>query len=1113
MKINLKTNDIGQEGGIPSQQIAKITRPDVQCAIPRKRLFALLDNARQKPVVWITAPAGSGKTTLVASYLEAGSLPFLWYQVDEGDADPAAFFYYMGLAVSSADPGTKKSLPLLTPEYRQGITTFSRRYFEDLFARLAGVKRPGAMSPSCFFVFDNYQEVPAESEFHQILAQALDVIPPGINVAIISRHGPPPRFARLRANNRLNVIGWDDVRFTLDETKELIKADAQPACALSLHEITGGWAAGLVLFAGRCKSAETAVHLLHESPPPEEVFEYFAGEVCSRMDSDLLDFLVKTSFLPNMTPHSAGAISKNSEAGRILSELNRSNCFTEKRSLREFVYQYHPLFREFLLSRADQTLAPEEIKQLRCRAAELLVESGEMEDAIELLLDAGAEQEAARLVLQLAPAMTAGGRGQTLEAWLYRLPESIFSEMPWLSYWRGVCQSSFAPGRALLSFQRAFQRFKAQDEETGALFAWSGLVDAILLERDNLRRLDAPVEWLEKRLERDPSFSSREIESRVVASMVGVILFRHAGHPRTRRWIERAAALVEAHPDMRSGITPAYLIMYYLVVGDTEKAALLIKMLEPSVSSSSPPLLRIMWNLIQAMHAHMASGAGEECIHFAEKGLVIATETGIHVFDLYLLAQRVHGYITMNDLRTAEKHLGAMAFSLKGDNQWDLAHYHFLSGWKDLCEGNARSARDNIQVSLRLVQKIGCNFSVAVGHIGLAHAYIEMKAFGKAETHIVRARRIISGNGDICTFICLIAEAYFWLCKSDEAKGTELLGKAMVLGRKQGFFNTPLWREPLMSLLCTKALEEGIEIEYVQEIIRRRNHYPVSQRGDERGFWVENWPYRVKIHTLGRFEIEVDGKTLEFSGKIQKKPLDLLKILIASGGRDIPAEQITEVVFPDADGDRAHYSFKFALHQLRKLLGSENLVLMQGGQLSLDARYCCTDVQAFLDLCRRVEGVLRQNGRVPAPAGEGDGVQQILQFTEKAIGLYRGDFLERDGAAWAVAARERIRRKFIRLVDVAGVCYEKTGRHAEAIELYEKGADTDELQEHFYRRLMLCLNNMGRRAEALSMYKRCQKVLGARLGIEPSPETKAIYESMILLSRTASFALTISFAF
>jgi len=135
-------------------RIAKITRPVITEVFPRVRLFKLLDTGRKRPVIWIAGPPGCGKTTLVSSYLDARKLPCLWYQIDEGDADPATFFYYLGLAAKIASPYKRKPLPFLTPEYLQGISTFTLRYFENLYDRL---------NIPCMQVFDYYQDVLAEA--------------------------------------------------------------------------------------------------------------------------------------------------------------------------------------------------------------------------------------------------------------------------------------------------------------------------------------------------------------------------------------------------------------------------------------------------------------------------------------------------------------------------------------------------------------------------------------------------------------------------------------------------------------------------------------------------------------------------------------------------------------------------------------------------------------------------------------------------------------------------------------------------------------------------------------------------------------------------------------
>lgn len=107
--------------------IAKITRPRTRGVFPRERLYQRLDETRKYPVTWISAPAGAGKTTLVAGYLETKKIPCLWYQVDEGDTDIATFFSYLGMAAQKAAPQKRKPLPFLTPEYLQGLSTLTLR--------------------------------------------------------------------------------------------------------------------------------------------------------------------------------------------------------------------------------------------------------------------------------------------------------------------------------------------------------------------------------------------------------------------------------------------------------------------------------------------------------------------------------------------------------------------------------------------------------------------------------------------------------------------------------------------------------------------------------------------------------------------------------------------------------------------------------------------------------------------------------------------------------------------------------------------------------------------------------------------------------------------------
>jgi hypothetical protein len=172
--------------------------------VARERLFALLDEAREhKPAICVVGPPGAGKTTLVASWLDARGIKGIWYQVDPGDADLATFFYYLGEAAKPFARKGLRPLPLLTPEYLHDVEGFSRRFFRELFSRLP----EGAT-----LVLDNYQEVAPEQLFHQFIANAVDEVPAGMTLVAVSRRDPPDCYARLIANENVAFVDWEALK-------------------------------------------------------------------------------------------------------------------------------------------------------------------------------------------------------------------------------------------------------------------------------------------------------------------------------------------------------------------------------------------------------------------------------------------------------------------------------------------------------------------------------------------------------------------------------------------------------------------------------------------------------------------------------------------------------------------------------------------------------------------------------------------------------------------------------------------------------------------------------------------------------------------------------------
>jgi LuxR family transcriptional regulator, maltose regulon positive regulatory protein len=1058
--------------------MVKISRPTPKDVYLRHRLFKRLDHMRHFPVIWVSAPAGSGKTTLVSSYIENRNIPCLWYQLDRADTDLATFFYYLREAVKKAFPRRRLSLPLLSPEYLQGVPTFVLRYFERLYAFLG---------TPFILIFDNFQDVPLDATLKEAIYRALSIIPEGTSVIIISRNEFPAFLSKLKANRSVGLLEWEDIRLTEEESRGIVRRSVgiPPTKKIirRLYELSDGWAAGLLLLFEGCRKG-TPIPEFAGKQIFDEVFEYFASEIFKHLDANSQEFFLTTAFFPKITVRMAEQLTGNPAAGNLLSAMNRNNFFIIRHAGAKAIYEYHPLCKHFLRSRAREVYSPEKLFSIRQNAAVILEKAGMTEAAIILLKDIADWEAMAEIIASHASDMLNQGRHHTLHVWLKSLPGEVMKKNRWLVFWEGM---SLLPGDPVLAepvFKNAFALFQASYDTVGSMMAASGIINSIINQYNDLSVLDSWYEILKDLALKTDEFPDEKTEALIIASLLAAGVLREKSAYELHGWEERALKIKESQQNINVKALAIRWIFYRRLLwrGCYEALPLLHELQRLSRLSGSHPLLSIVARSAEVRY-YLCNGCHEELVESAQQGLSISKETGIHMEDVWFSLYTAASFINRMDEKGARAWLQRIPPMTEDQRRWAKVIYHLQLMRIALIRKDHIEALDEGRKALDVATSTGSPIAAATSQLMLAQLLL-LKGDRKQALNMLELARsnpaMKNHTSGIMTILKI--DAQFAFDEGDDSRGLLLLGRSLSLAREYGHPFTFL-DDPTMTLgLCEKVLEAGIEVEQAREIIRRCGLAP-----EQSSLHIENWPWPLKIYTLGRFSIIRDGAPLKFTGKVQQMPLRMLKLLISLGGREIAESAITEALWPDADGDQAHQTFETNLHRLRKLLGRTEVLRLCDGKMTLDSRYCWVDVWAFERLAAQADDY-EQNAKT----------EKAWDVMEKALTLYEHDFLSGDSdERWVASPSERLKAKYFKRLLSLGHSLESSGHFERAARLYERGLEIDDCMEEIYQRLMVCYKCLGKRSGALAAYDRCRRVLTSSLGIEPSEETKEIRISIL----------------
>lgn len=406
-------------------------RPDL---VPRPRLYSLIASGLCCPLTLITAPAGFGKTTLIASCVTERGLPFAWLSLDKEDNQVRRFLSYLLASLQVVDLSIGKEASRLVIENPQ---TLPETVLTSLVNDLASF--PGEM----VLVLDDYHFI-SNQAVHEAVAFLLEHCPNSFHLVITTRSDPPLPMARLRARGQMVELRAADLRFTEVETAQFLndvmalKLDA--GSVRLLEERTEGWIAGLQMAALSMLDRDDVAGFIEGfSGTNRYILDFLMEEVLASQSPEVQHFLLSTSILERFSAPLCEAILVD-EAGiayqseTILTYLEKANLFLIPLNDERTWFRYHNLFADLLRSRLSQVEFIDE-KSLHKYAAQWFERNDHLEEAIPHALAGQDFNHAACLIRDISEAIWLKSEYFKLIGWIKALPKGVVQDQPWLCIW------------------------------------------------------------------------------------------------------------------------------------------------------------------------------------------------------------------------------------------------------------------------------------------------------------------------------------------------------------------------------------------------------------------------------------------------------------------------------------------------------------------------------------------------------------------------------------------------------------------------------------------------------------------------------------------------------
>jgi LuxR family maltose regulon positive regulatory protein len=1053
-------------------------RPEL---LPRPRLLEWLDSNADKRLTLLSAPAGYGKTTLLADFINASSFPFAWYTLDAQDSDPTVFLTYLIESLRSMKRAPE-SLTRAIGQTAQSLLDSAeanispQRVLTVLVNELAE-----EIETPWLIVLEDYHYV-ASPVVHQLVDFLLENAPNDLRLVISTRVDPPLALARLRARGQLAELRASSLRFREEEVSHWIQSNLPEISSESLSllsEKTEGWVAALQIvrssLSGR-DARDVNAMLSGLSGSQQFVFDYLADEVFKRLPEDTQEFLLRTSILQQMDASACNAVASVQNAQSILEELEKQNLFVSSLDPQRRWYRYHYLFREFLLSRL-QRVETESVMGLERSAGRHYESQGELEVALSHYLNACEYESAAQVVSVFAADYVERGRVEVLHRYLSALPAEALKANPELLLQHGNAHWRLGQaGAAVAAFEDARSSFAAQNNSSGVCRALTRLAEVNRAQGNYRQAETLSTEALSFA---DDDHAARAEALMALAKSVGFL----TGMDKGRQLAEEAVEEARLAEDRISALARANFLQSLGQIcwwhGDPQAAVRYCQeALQIAPEEFSPIGAQACISLVTP---YLYWRELDKALQYAERGLQIAQT--LHLKELLPSAYTALGNVLTRLGETARAE-ASLRQGMEIGQQLGLASYEQLmaTGYLayNLCgQGRVEEARQLAEGALWSYTGNPDTYEAYVCRSVLADVALENRQLEKAE----RLYGELVEVGERRQFRIPLAMVYFGLAyihleTKRAASGLEYARKALRLIEASRTFQLFLDQGVRSQVVSGALLRAGEKSPFLERVLENLPETPVAVSIHDR--------YSIQVQCFGNFRVLLNGEEVAQDRWVSAKARDLLAYFVTMRGEKMPADKVFDAIWGEKERT-SRTAFHTALSRLRNALkagdDSPRLILVEVGEYWLDSARFSIDVDEFnLSIAKARSATIDE---------------VAAEWYERAVSLYQGEYLQNLYYEWVFPERRRLTQAYLNALQELAAYYLSMQLPARAIECIEKSIPLDTLNEDLYCMSMRGYAELGDRSSVVRVYTNLQKLLQRELNANPMPETARLYDELM----------------